>query len=107
VLERIEQVEGRRFETVHVVGGGSRNHLLCQFTADAIGRPVLAGPAEATALGNLLVQLIAQGELGSLAEARQVARASTELRVFEPHHEASWDEAYARLGRLVQAPDSH
>ena len=72
VLERLERVTGREVDVVHVIGGGSRNALLCQLTADLLGRPVLAGPVEATALGNVLVQARAVGELGSLAEMRAV-----------------------------------
>jgi len=102
VLERLEAVLGRRFPAVHIVGGGARNQLLCQFTADATGRPVLAGPAEATAVGNLLVQLIGLGELGSLEEARHVARRSFDLLTYEPGSPAAWDEAYTVLERLIE-----
>ena len=70
VLEQLIAVSGRRVDVLHIIGGGSRNALLNQMTANAIGRPVLAGPAEATATGNAIVQLIAIGELGSVAEAR-------------------------------------
>src|SRR6266852_6560915 len=76
VLERLEQLLGRRLEVIHVVGGGSQNRLLCQFTADACNRQVLAGPVEATAIGNLLTQAIGLGALSSLAEAREVVRRS-------------------------------
>ena len=69
VLERLEELTGQRLEVIHVVGGGSQNDLLCQFTADACNRPVLAGPVEATAIGNLLVQAIGRGLLGSLQDA--------------------------------------
>ena len=69
---------------MHVIGGGARNELLCRLTADLLGRPVLAGPVEATALGNVLVQARAVGELGSLAELRAVAAASAEPVVYEP-----------------------
>lgn len=84
VLERLEHATGREIETVHVIGGGSRSELLCRLTAATLGRVVLAGPVEATALGNVLVQARATGELGSLAELRDVAAASTEQRMFEP-----------------------
>ena len=88
VLERLEQVTGREVEVVHVIGGGSRNDLLCRLTADLLRRPVLAGPAEATALGNVLMQARAVGELGSLAEMRAVAAASAEPVVYEPSGDA-------------------
>ncbi len=88
VLERLEHVTGREVDVVHVIGGGSRNELLCQMTADLLGRPVLAGPVEATALGNVLVQARAVGELGSLAEMRTVAAASADPALFEPGEDA-------------------
>ena len=78
VLERLEAVTGREVRRIHVVGGGARNALLCRLTADVTGREVLAGPVEATALGNVLVQARAAGELGSLADMRAVAAASAE-----------------------------
>jgi rhamnulokinase len=84
VLERLEHVTGREVEVVHVIGGGVRNELLCRLTADVVGRPVLAGPVEATALGNVLVQARAVGELGSLSDMRAVAAASADPDVFEP-----------------------
>jgi len=84
VLDRLERVSGERVACVHVVGGGARNELLCRLTADLTGRPVLAGPVEATALGNVLVQARATGELRSRAELRAVARASAQPVAYEP-----------------------
>jgi rhamnulokinase len=84
VLAAIEGLTGTAIPGVHVIGGGCRNAYLNQVTADATGRPVLAGPVEATALGNLLVQSIASGELGSLAEARERLGPALDLRSFEP-----------------------
>jgi rhamnulokinase len=95
VLERLERVTGQDVSVAHVIGGGARNELLCQLTADVLGRTVIAGPVEATALGNVLVQAHAAGELGSLAEVRAVARASTSATGYEPR--ASLDETYARF----------
>jgi rhamnulokinase len=83
-LERLEQVTGRGVDCIHVIGGGARNALLCQLTADMTGRRVLAGPVEATALGNVLVQARAAGLLGSLAEMREVAAASVRPETYEP-----------------------
>jgi rhamnulokinase len=77
-------MSGRDVDVVHVIGGGSPSELLCRLTADVLGRPVLAGPVEATALGNVLVQARATGELGSLAELRAAAAASAEPVRFEP-----------------------
>jgi rhamnulokinase len=87
---------------VHIVGGGSRNELLCQLTADATGLPVWAGPAEASELGNLLVQAVALGELSSLDDARAVVAESFAPVVYEPRQQGGWDDAYQRFSRLVQ-----
>jgi len=94
-IQRCEQLTGRAVAVVHMVGGGSRNALLCRLTADACERPVLAGPAEATSAGNLLVQAIASGELGSLEELRHVVRRSAEVVRYEPRDDdrALWDAA--------------
>ncbi|HET6173611.1 MAG TPA: rhamnulokinase family protein [Gaiellales bacterium] len=97
VLERLEQVSGRSIETIHVIGGGARNAVLCQITADVLGRRVLAGPVEATALGNVLVQARAAGELSGLDEMRAVAAASAQLATYEPRDDAAGDETYARF----------
>ena len=97
VLERLEAVSGREVRRVHVIGGGARNETLCALTADVTGREVLAGPAEATALGNLLVQARAAGELGSLADLRAVAAASAQPVVHEPSGDADADATYRRF----------
>jgi rhamnulokinase len=87
VLERLEAAAGRDISTINVIGGGARNALLCQLTADVTGREVLAGPVEATALGNVLVQARAVGELGSLSDMREVSAASFEPVHYEPSKE--------------------
>jgi rhamnulokinase len=87
VLERLEAVTGRELRTIHVIGGGARNELLCRLTADVTGREVLAGPVEATALGNVLVQARAAGELGSREDMRAVSAASFEPVRYEPSRE--------------------
>lgn len=106
VLEQLDELLGRRVETVHVVGGGARNRLLCRFTADATGRVVLAGPTEATALGNVLVQAMARGRLASLAEGRDLVRRSFAIETYTPddHAAAAWGEAYARFIQLLTEP---
>ncbi|GAA3652717.1 rhamnulokinase family protein [Nonomuraea antimicrobica] len=92
------ELSGRDVEVVHLVGGGSRNELLCQFTADACGLPVVAGPAEATAIGNVLVQARAAGLVSGLEELRALVASSQPLRRYEPSGDrAGWDEAAARL----------
>jgi rhamnulokinase len=100
VLERLVRVTGRRVEVVHLIGGGVRNELLCRLTADVLSRPVLAGPVEATALGNVLMQARATGDLGSLADVRAVAAASTDPAVVEPT--ARRDEADALYARFLE-----
>jgi rhamnulokinase len=97
VLEGLERVTGRSIETIHVIGGGARNAVLCQITADVLGRQVLAGPAEATALGNVLVQARAAGELSGLEEMRAVAAASAQRATYEPRDDAAGDDTYARF----------
>jgi rhamnulokinase len=101
-LEQIGGLLGRKFSVVHVVGGGSRNELLCQFTADATGLPVLAGPVEATVAGNILVQALARGDLASPADVRAVVRRSSDLAEYMPEHSDAWDARYARYRELSQ-----
>ncbi len=100
-VERLEGILGTRLKTIHVVGGGSKNALLCQFTADACGRPVHAGPSEATAIGNILMQALGRGQLGSVADLRAVVAHSFPVRVYEPRETARWSEAMARFNELV------
>ncbi len=100
-LEALEELVGKRLPTVHIIGGGTQNRLLCQFTADATGRHVIAGPVEATSLGNVLMQALALGHIGSLSEGRQIISKSFELSVYEPHDPAAWDEAYERFIKLL------
>lgn len=97
VLGMCEELSGSRMETIHVVGGGTRNRQLCQAAADACGRRVLAGPVEATATGNLMMQAVAAGDVGSIAEAREVIRNSFEVEEYQPRNTAAWDEAYERF----------
>jgi rhamnulokinase len=102
VLTKLEGLIGRRLDVIHVVGGGSQNSLLCQWTADACGRPVLAGPVEATALGNVVVQAMGLGLIGSLAEGREVVRQSVEVTTYEPRDTGRWDEQYGPFVNLVR-----
>lgn len=99
VLADLAGITGRRPEVLHVVGGGSRNEMLCQYAADACGIPVVAGPVEATAMGNALMQAIASGSIANLAQGREVVRRSFALERFEPRsgRQAEWAEAATRL----------
>jgi rhamnulokinase len=102
VLERLEELLGRRLDTVHVVGGGSQNTLLCQLTADACKRTVHAGPVEATAIGNVLTQFLGLGLINNFEEGRDIVRRSFEVVTYEPRNPEQWDEPYKRfLGYLV------
>ena len=105
VLERAEEVSGQPAETIHIVGGGARNTMLCRLTADATRRPVVAGPVEATALGNVMVQAYARGYVGSLEEIRDVVQSSAEVQTYAPEDKADeWDEAFGRFSELMDAP---
>ena len=98
-LARAEHLAGARVETIHIVGGGARNTLLCQLTADACERPVAAGPIEATAWGNVLTQAMGRGQVRDMAEARAIVRASTGIRHYEPRDRAYWDDLHGRPRR--------
>lgn len=100
-VDKLEILLGHPFEAIHVVGGGSQNALLCQFTADATQLPVIAGPVEATAIGNIAVQAVATGELASLDEARQLIRRSFEVVTYEPGDSSGWDAAYEEFTKLM------
>jgi rhamnulokinase len=100
VLETAERLTGQPIPGIHIVGGGSQNDYLNQATADAAGRPVLAGPVEATAAGNLLVQAIACGEIATIEEGRALLRSAAPPRRFEPRRSAEWDEARRRYREI-------
>ncbi len=100
VLERLEEVTGVRYDCLRIVGGGSKNRLLCQFAADAIGRPVVAGPVEATALGNVAMQMVATGTVDSLQTARAIIDASFPGERYQPVDTRAWDREYSRFVNL-------
>lgn len=105
VLRRASALADREITRIHLVGGGSRNALLCQFTADATGLPVIAGPAEAAALGNVLVQARAHGLVGGLSEMRALIAATQPSRRYEPGPDGSaWAAAEARLTGAPAGP---
>ena len=103
VLEHLDAVLGRRLEVIHVVGGGARHTLLCRLTADATGRPVEAGPDEAAAIGNVLVQALALGHLESLEDIRRIVRRSVALVTYEPTRDDRWPAAYQRFVRFLRS----
>jgi len=96
-IDRLEQLIGRRIEVLHVVGGGIQNELLCQFTADALGRRVVTGPVEATASGNIIMQALATGRLSSLQEGRDLVARSFALREYQPRQVEAWQRQYEQL----------
>lgn len=103
VVESLEQLTGERYTDIRVVGGGARNRVLNQFTADATGCIVTAGPVEATALGNLAMQMVGTGAVGSIREARAIIDSSFPIERFEPRDKAVWDEGYRRLRQMQDA----
>jgi len=101
ILERLEELSGKHLTPLHVIGGGTKNKLLNQFTADSVGRTVITGPVEATAIGNILMQAIGMKHLSSLSEAREIVHASFEPEIYKPNRKADWDEAYFRLQKVM------
>lgn len=101
-IEILEELTESRIDTIHVVGGGSQNPLLCQMTADACRRRVVAGPAEATGIGNVLMQMIGLGELASVDDARALVRASFSPIEYTPQNSAPYDQAFEQFMNLVQ-----
>jgi rhamnulokinase len=101
VLDALESVSGQEVSQLHIIGGGSQNRVLNQMTANAIGRPVYAGPIEATALGNGIVQLITLGEIASLEDARSMLSRTVGVQTYEPQDTAVWEEQYQRYRELI------
>ena len=100
-LERLEEIKGRSIDTLNIVGGGIQNKLLNQMVADSINRPVITGPVEGAAIGNLLAQAMALGEVKDLEELRQVVRNSEAVNNYQPNHTQEWEDAYKRLLSLT------
>jgi rhamnulokinase len=102
VLGYLEELVDGPIDTIHIVGGGSNNKLLNQMAADSCNRTVVAGPGEATAIGNVMMQAVSCGDVGSIAQAREVIRRSFDCDLHEPHHTQQWDDAYRRFEALVK-----
>jgi rhamnulokinase len=96
----LESILGQRFDVLHIVGGGGKNELLSQMTADATGRTVVVGPYEATAMGNVLVQAMATKQVRDISHLRQIVARSFELKTNEPAAQADWEAAASRFERL-------
>ena len=102
VIDMLEGLTGVRIGEVQIVGGGSKNGLLNQFTADATGRTVIAGPVEATALGNIAMQMLATGAVTTLADARDIIETSFPVERVEPRSPERWEAHYARYKDYCQ-----
>ena len=100
VSEQIERLTGKEFPVIHIIGGGSQNKLLNQLTADATGKDVIAGPVEATAIGNILIQAVAMGELSSFDEGSEILKRSFEVEDYTTREKPVWDEAYGKYEDL-------
>jgi len=97
VLEKIEDIAGQAIDCLHIVGGGTQNELLCQFTANAIGRKVITGPIEATASGNILMQAKATGQIKSLTQLRKIVRNSFKIKEYQPQDTQLWQQQYSKI----------
>ena len=102
VLENLRALSPHPIETLHVIGGGSRNDLLNQFTANAIDIPVVAGPSEATAIGNVMIQAMAAGEATDVAGMRQLIHRSIPLKTYQPRDTEAWDAAYVQFKNCIR-----
>lgn len=102
VLDELREIGGAPIRRIHVIGGGAKNRLLCQFTANATEIPVLAGPAEATAIGNILVQSMVSGQAATLGNVREIVRNSFEFERFEPESREDWQDARERFQKILE-----
>ena len=96
-IEGLEEIVGFKIPSLNIVGGGTKNKILSGFTANAINRPVIAGPIEATAIGNISAQMISLGDVKNVSEAKEVIRNSFPLEYYTPSDTAAWDAAYEKL----------
>ncbi|MBQ7117692.1 MAG: rhamnulokinase [Clostridia bacterium] len=101
-LEQIEKCTGKKFDVLHLMGGGTKDGFLCELTSQSLGIPVVAGPIEATALGNIVLQLIALGEIGSIEDGRRLIAKTEKVRTFSHEHTPDWDEAYEKFCKIIK-----
>ncbi len=101
-LEQISQCTGKKFDVLHLMGGGTKDEFLCELTAQSLGIPVIAGPIEATALGNIVLQLIALGEIKSIDEGRKIIAESEKVKTYTEKHDPEWDKAYKRFCEIIK-----
>ena len=101
-IEGMEEVNGKKYNVVHIVGGGIKDKMICKFTANATKRVVEAGPVEATSIGNVLVQAMAVGAIKDLTEGRQVVKNSFDITRYEPVDSDAWDAAYKKWNEIIK-----
>lgn len=101
-LNQISKCTGKSFERLNLLGGGTKDNFLCEMTADCLNIPVVAGPVEATALGNIVLQLIALGELDSVEQGRELILKSEKITTYNPNHSDAWDKAYDRYVKIIE-----
>ncbi len=100
-IKQIEENTGKEFDVLHLLGGGTKDSFLCQMTADSLGIPVVAGPTEATALGNIFLQLIALGEVKDISEARKIIRETEKVKIYTPEEQETWLEGYKKYEEII------
>ena len=100
-MDNLSKATGRNFKALHIVGGGSKNIMLNQFTANALNIPVITGPKEATAIGNIMVQVMALGEVKDISEIRAVVKNSFPTEDFYPQDNAVWQDAYSSFLKIL------
>ena len=101
-LEQITECTGKKFDVLHLMGGGTKDGFLCELAAQSLGIPVVAGPIEATALGNIMLQLIALGEIETIEQGRKIIAETEKVKVFEEAHTPDWDEAFERFCKIIK-----
>ncbi|MBU1117003.1 MAG: rhamnulokinase, partial [Bacteroidetes bacterium] len=102
IIEKINELTDRNIQTINIVGGGSQNDLLNQFTANATGIKVVAGPVEATAFGNIMVQAIAKGKIKDIKEGREIIKNSVELKKYLPIQKDIWERKYQESNQILE-----
>ena len=101
-LEQISECTGKKFDVLHLMGGGTKDGFLCELASQSIGIPVIAGPIEATALGNIVLQLIALGEIENIAQGRKIIAETEKVKTFNEEHTPDWDEAFGRFCEIIK-----
>ena len=101
-IEKIQEITGKKYTSINIVGGGTKEAILCQWTANACGIPVYAGPVEATAIGNIAMQAVAAGEISGISQAREVIRNSFDIVTYEPQDVEAWNDAYVKFKEIVK-----